>query len=307
MKDEKIDYLKRAIKRNYKRFIGERTDGEATLMDVLKLFNISIDETRVEDYQVEAIDYNIPSIKVIDKKTNTTFTAEYTNRTRLLDYEGDFVNVLISYQDCKLESIYSLGSDALIAGEMAFVDGVYELVFEKEMINKNGLNAEIESIIRYTKKVVKKNTQGKQQLLTKTYKIRSDYSTFEQTKTYGGSHLIEYNDNQDKYYYTQNGNVIYGINDCEVKELLHYLNGICLESMNGAIMRYLPYNISIENFPELNNKEKYQSSIVFRGGTDHGVHHTLTIFKTRNQEDSVIDTKNNKVNYDLYLNYEAIR
>lgn len=94
MKDEKIDYLKRAIKRNYKRFIGGRFDGEAKLIDVLKLFNISIDETRVEDYQVEAIDYNIPSIKVIDKKTNTTFTAEYTDEAKLLNYSGstNFIN-----------------------------------------------------------------------------------------------------------------------------------------------------------------------------------------------------------------------
>ncbi len=36
MYNDKIEYLKRAVKRTYKRYIGERTDGKATLIDVLK-------------------------------------------------------------------------------------------------------------------------------------------------------------------------------------------------------------------------------------------------------------------------------
>lgn len=311
MKDEKIDYLKRAIKRNYKRFIGERTDGTATLMDVLKLFNISIDETRVEDYQVETIDYNIPSIKVIDKKTNTTFTAEYTDEAKLLNYMGsmNFINVNINNPICKLESLYYIGSSDLIIGQMTFPDGDDELIFEKEIGNSIGfgLDAKTKFAIRYAKNVNEEERQGKQPLLNKIYMIKSDDNIFEQAYTYGTQHLIKYDDKQDKYCYNQNGNVIYGVNDCEVEELLHYFHGICFESTDVEIERYLPYNISIENFPELKDKNKYQSGIVFRGGTDEGTHHTLTIFKTRNQEDSVIDTKNNKVNYDLYLNYEAIK
>lgn len=311
MKDEKIDYLKRAIKRNYKRFIGERTDGTATLMDVLKLFNIAIDETRVEDYQVETIDYNIPSIRVIDKKTNTTYTAEYTYEAKLLNYSGstNFINLVINNPICKLERLYYIGSTDLIIGQMTFTDGDDELIFEKEMGNSIGfgLDAKTKFVIRYAKNISKDGRRGKQLLLNNIYMIKNEGSTFNQLYTYGNQHLIEYDDNQDKYCYNQNGNVVYGVNNCDVKELLHYLNGICFESTDVEIGRCLPHGISVKEFPELNDNDKYQSGIVFRGGTDHGVHHTLTIFKTRNQEDSVIDTKNNKVNYDLYLNYQAIK
>lgn len=59
MEQDKLNYLKRQIKRTYKRYTGERTDGKVTLTDVLKLFNIYIDEARLEDYIVETIDYSI--------------------------------------------------------------------------------------------------------------------------------------------------------------------------------------------------------------------------------------------------------
>lgn len=137
-----------------------------------------------------------------------------------------------------------------------------------------GLDAETKFIIRYAKNIDKDSRRGKQPLLNNIYMIKNERSTFDQLYTYGNQHLIEYDDNQDKYCYNQNRNVIYGINSCEVKELLHYLHGICFESMDVEIERYLPYNISIENFSDLNNRDKYQSGIVFRGGTDHGVHHT---------------------------------
>ena len=52
MYNDKEEYLKRVIKRTYKRYIGERTDGKATIVDVLKFFNISIDTTRLEDYDI---------------------------------------------------------------------------------------------------------------------------------------------------------------------------------------------------------------------------------------------------------------
>ena len=102
MYNDKEEYLKRAIKRTYKRYIGERTDEKATIVDVLKFFNISVDTTRLEDYDIESIDYNMPSIKVVDKKENTTVTSQYTENARLLNYSGStkFINVIITNPNC---------------------------------------------------------------------------------------------------------------------------------------------------------------------------------------------------------------
>ena len=308
-----IEYLKRAIKRNYKRYTGERTDGQATLMDVLRLFNISIDESRIDDYLIESIDYNVPSIKVIDKKTNTTYTSEYTDKAKLLNYSGNtsFVNVIISNPNCKLESLYYIGTEELIIAQMTFTDGDYELIFEKETGNsiESGLDADSKFVVRYVKNVPVKDKQGKQQLLSKIFMIKNNNETLEQTYTYSTQHFIKYDDDQDKYCYTQNGNIIYGVNNCRIRELIHYMHGICFESINVDVNRYLPYDIKTKDFPELANNKMYQSGIVFRGGTSNEIHHTFTIFKTKNQVDNKMESKENKVKSveKVYLKYEAIK
>lgn len=89
--------------------------------------------------------------------------------------------------------------------------------------------------------------------------------------------------------------------------MIHYLYGICFESTDVNVSEYLPYNIKAKDFPELTNNEMYQSGIVFRGGTDNGIHHVFTIFKTKNKAANIIESEDNKINYDIYLKYEAIK
>lgn len=307
MYQDRIEYLKRAIKRTYKRYTGERTDGKATLTDVAKFFNITIDESRLTDYQITKIDFKEPSIEILDTQTDTTFTATYTSDADLLNYSGakEFNSVISTSPIRKEESLYYIENETPIITKMTFSDGEYELVFEREIRNYIGfgLDAESKFVVRYVKNVYKNDRQGKQQLLSKIFMNIYNNETFEQTYTYSTQHLIDYDDNQDKYCYTQNGNIIYGVNDCDIKGLLHYLHGICFESIQN-VSKYLPYNMEAKDFPELTNNEMYQSGIVFRGGTDNGIHHTLTIFKTKNQEANIIESS--KVNYDIYLKYEAI-
>lgn len=309
MEQDKLNYLKRQIKRTYKRYTGERNDGKATLIDVLKLFNIYIDEARLEDYMVETIDYSIPSIKVLDKKTYTTYEAKYTDKADLLNYWGgtDFVNVICSNPNYKLESLYYIGSNALIVAKMTFTEGDYELTFEKEMGNSVGfgLDAKNKFAIRYTKNVQIKNQNAKQLLLSKIFMNKDDFETLEQNYTYSTQHFIKYDDQYDKYCYNQKYNTIYGVNDLVVNDLIHYLHGICFESTNVDTRRYLPYSIDLKDFSELSDKATLQSAIVFRGGTDNGIHHAFKILKTKNQSPNIIE--NGQVNYDIYLDYVAIK
>lgn len=57
--------LKRVVKRTYKKYTGGRIDGKTTLLDVAKLFSISIDKPRRKDYVVEknGLCYSINSNK----------------------------------------------------------------------------------------------------------------------------------------------------------------------------------------------------------------------------------------------------
>lgn len=116
MYQDRIEYLKRAIKRTYKRYTGERTDGKATLLDVAKFFNIPIDKSRMEDYIVEKIDYTTPSIQIKDEKNDITFTAVYTCNADLLNFSGgmQFNSVISTSPIRKEEVLYYIGSETPI-------------------------------------------------------------------------------------------------------------------------------------------------------------------------------------------------
>ena len=306
MYNDKEEYLKRVIKRTYKRYIGERTDGKATIVDVLNFFNISIDTTRLEDYDIESIDYNIPSIKVVDKKDNTTVTSKYTEDAKLLNYSGNtkFINVIITNPNYRIESLYYTNSTIPIISQLTFIKDDYELTFEKERENYFGfgISADTRFVIRYKKNIKEGRKTGKQSLLTKIYQIK-DSNTFEQDYTYDLQHLINYNDRQDKYCYNEFGTIIYGINNIEIKDKLHQFNGVCFEKINKEFRRYLPYNINEKDFTRYFNKNVCKSAIIFTGSTDEGIHHFLTISKNKtSNNDNTLTTDDN-----IHLKYEAIK
>ena len=140
-REDRIEYLKRAIKRTYKRYIGERTDEKATLLDVAKFFNIPIDETRLKDYVVKEIDYKVPSIEIMDENNNISYIANYTGDLDLLNFSGptQFNSIVSISPTRKEERLYYIGSETPIITKMTFSDGEYELVFERQMSNSVGL------------------------------------------------------------------------------------------------------------------------------------------------------------------------
>ena len=98
-----IDYLKRKIKRTYKWYTGERTDGTATIFDLAQLFKLPINGENLEDYEVKSIDFKVPSIEIISKTTSYRYFAEYSACSDLLNYGGsgelNFINQNINYTD----------------------------------------------------------------------------------------------------------------------------------------------------------------------------------------------------------------
>lgn len=309
MYNDKIEYLKRAIKRTYKRYIGERTDGNATLIDVLKFFNISIDESRIEDYKISKIDYNTPSIEVFDTKDSTLFAAKYTSNADLLNYSGGEVRFIkLSSVNAKrrIDSLFYIGNETPIIEKMTFTNGNYDLVFEREMPNSVGVFSSdgIKFVVRYLQNLEYDGRNVQQQLLAKIftnkYNDEEPSSTFEQEYTYSSNNYVIKKDSQDKYAYMSNGNVIYGINEFEQEDICYYLNGICFENSNVDVSRYLPFRIKSDD--PIFSLIMQRSIIIFKGGTDDAIHHNFTISK-------IGDLENNedKQGYNIYLNYEAIK
>lgn len=287
MYQDRIEYLKRAIKRTYKRYTGERTDGKATLLDIAKFFNIPIDESRTDDYTIKKIDYTTPSIEIQDEKNDITYNATYTGNADLLNFSGatEFNSVISTSPLRKEESLYYIGGEIPIITKMTFTDGEHELVFEREMANSVGIfvNDGVRMAVRYLQNIVYDGRDVKQPLFNRIYKnsYRNEKfdGVFEQTYTYGPYRFIKWDDTQDKYAYIRNNNVIYGINELEQKGLCNYLRGICFESTDIPASDYFPINMHAKDYPLL-SEDNINSAMIFRFGTGDALHHSLQVYKS---------------------------
>ncbi len=307
MYNNRIEYLKRAIKKTYKRYIGEVTDKQGSLINILNFFNISIEESRLNDYKITKIDFDIPSIEIIDTKNGTLFKSEYTSYADLLNYSADkvsYIKVLLVNANRRIERLFIIGNKTPIIEKITFINGIYNLIFEREIINSEDLysNGKIKFTIRYLQNLEHNGRNVKQQLLTKIfankYKEKGIVNTFEQEYTYSFNNYVRANNSQDKYFYTNNGNVIYGINELEKDGICHYLSGICFEDSNVDVASYIP--LGIDSREQIFSGKK--SIIIFKGGTDNAIHHYLTIYKIDNLQQSKDES-----NQGIYLNYEAIK
>lgn len=295
MYQDRIKFLKRAIKRTYKQYTRERTDGEASIKDVADFFNIPIDEERIEDYYISAINISIPFIEINDTKTNTSYISEYTNDAELLNFYGSgeptFNRVVVTTPTHKIESLYYIGTEKPIIERLTINDGEYDLVFEREFPNSIGLfrNEGIQFVISYIQNINKKGRNLKQRLLTKLYtKSNSDEEStdsFEQIYTYGPPFAVRRNISQDKYAYVRNNSIIYGVGELSNLSNNSFLSGHCFESALENTKEYDSFNIDAYDYPFLKDKET-KSAMIFRGYTDENSHY-LEIYK--NRQEAIID------------------
>lgn len=286
MVQDRVEDLKRQINITYKRYIKEITDEKATLIDVANFFNIPIVESRIKDYTIKDIDFNIPSIKIKDEKNDILYIATYTENAELLHFRGSkrFNRVISESPLRKEESLYIIGSKTPLITQMTIVQGEYELIFEREMPHSVGIfaNDDVTMAVRYLQNMLYEGKNVKQPLLNKIYKKRykgQEFdSTLEQRYTFGAQNYNKYGDTNDKYVYIKDNNVIYGINKLKQEGSCCYLWGVCFENTNIPLEDYLPYNISLNDYPKLNSHDT-NSAIVFYIKTTDDRHHILEIYK----------------------------
>lgn len=311
MYQDRIEYLKRAIKRTYKRYTGERTDGKATVLDVAKFFSIPIDEARMDDYVITNINCSTPSIEIIDRKNATSYTATYTGDADLLNFSGEMkFNKVVSISPLRKEEVlYYIGDEIPIITKMTFTDGEYDLVFEREIANSVGIFSKdgIKMAIIYAQNIVYDGRKVKQPLFNRiyknSYKNKVYDGTFEQTYTYGPHHFIKWDDTQDKYAYIRNNTVIYGINELKKKGYCDYLRGVCFESTNIPTSDYFPLNMYARNYPML-NEANIKSAMMFNFRTEDGIHHSLQVYKCKDTINVMYHSK--KYHYEGICDEETI-
>ncbi len=284
-----IDNIKREIRKLFKKSLGNQTNSKLALIDLGKYFNIPIDSTRIDDYQIKSFDYNIPFMEIEDKRDKTQYRSIYTGVAELLNYFGpeQFNNVTSISPKKKEENLYYIGSDKPIISVMTFTDGEYEMIFERETPNNFRVvsNNGVKMAIRYCQNLEVQDEKVKQPLLNKIFKqIYQDdmvSGVFEQVYTYGSENYIKWHDCFSKYSGLERDSVIYGVNEFIKKGFCNYMHGVCFENMSVPINPYLPSQIDFMTYPLLEDNN-IKSTIIFKFGTGENLHHELQIYKSDN-------------------------
>ena len=278
-----LEYLKREIKRNYKRYIGERTDAPATMLDVAKHFNIPIDENRLEDFSVKNIDYKTPSIEIIDNKNEISYVSTYTGNANLLNYYGptQFISVVEKSNIRKIETLYYIGKKTPIISRMTFENDDYKLTFEKESLHNVGMfvNDGSSMNVSFFKKLIYEGKEEAQLLLSRIYKKIDEDVVLEQIHNFAPYPFIAKKVSLDKYVYTKPNNIIYGIGNLDIKDLIARVIAVCFEDTNANIKNYLPSSMDLKDYPKL-QEESTKSAMIFRVITEEHAWHILEIYKS---------------------------
>ncbi len=278
------EYLKSVIKRVYKQYTVERTDGQSTLADVAKLFNIPIDKSRLADYEIRTINFNDKlSLDLVDRKTNTEFKAKYTYNYGL--DRLSYINVTAKNSSKEIENIYYIGDTNPVITKITFIDGEYKLTFEKEMPNDartNYINVNNKFTIQYLANHYDKHEE-EVCLLSKTFQKHDDGKyvyDFERTRTDQLIAIKENLDSQSKHAFIESDNVMYGI-DFFQSELHNGVRGAFFESTKiSHIKEHFPS--SIDNYePSSKFKDKdTASAIILMGYAGRGNYSELEVYKT---------------------------
>ncbi len=292
-------YLKEKIKEIYESYRW----GKVSIIDVARYFNLKLDESRLGDYKIELIDfdgtesksYEVPCIRILDTKNNTTTTAKYTSVAdllRLSTYEINFLEVVTTGDGYKVTSLYDLYKQYPIFLTIGF-DGVYEPIITEATFTKEDYNLSFTRTrehnvnlgfcyesgfkVRYSK-----NVDGgffPKNLLMRKFNRNSSYlDIFELDRVSTHEPL---NDNAyDRMFYIQNGYMVYYANEIEKKDKCRNFKGLFCESTNIDVEKYLRWLGGIDYFQGVGAKD-LNAIAVFEGYTrQDGIKHKIEVSKS---------------------------
>ncbi len=281
MDQDEEEYLKRAIEMAYTQYIG--ADGKATIADVAKFFNIPIDKLRLTDYEIESINYNDElSIKLVDKKNHTEFKAKYTYGYRV--HKLRYIRVVATNTFKRLENIYYFGDANPIITKMEFTDGEYKLIFERERPNDAGIHyirPNTQFTIKYV--VINYKDEGEICLLSKTFQKHDDGQLtydFEQTGT--NQHVANYENlcSENRHYYIENDNIMYGVEFFQSALQNNVQGGLFESTKVSHIGEHFPSSMQYHQTSSRLKDKDTLSAIILVWNVGLGNHYELEVYKT---------------------------
>lgn len=259
--------------------------GKKSIIELANLFAITLDENRKDDYDVSFIDFDIPSILIEDKGTDSFYEATYTDRAKMFNSNESgktYIEVKEYAKQYVIESLYRAfdekGTERFIASKATFKwysQELFLLLEQDHSITFPGINGQKFTVGYET--TLEKQKDKKDRLLTKTYNRYVDkkgvINSSEHLINVDPRYSIGNGDQVDVWFHSKDNGVTMGVNDITVKTEIGRLDvnlkGFCFEnlSMYGWKELPLPYTLDLlnsETCPELFDG-KTISAIYFKG------------------------------------------
>ena len=258
------------LKTKFQDLIENNLNDTSLFVDVVKLFKIPIDESRVEDYRIIKMELRELSIQVLDVKTSTIFTSNYSKDSEVLGmiaYEEriKFINVFSINSLCERETVYYIGEETPILEKMIFHNNGYGLFFKKTLpgvINNFYKQDGIQFLVKY----FKDDDKNKYDLLTSTYKTSYTYkniNSFERLVI--NDCPLTYDKNRpDCFFFDIKGNIISGN---KLRSNDYFIDGACFEKIDDNSLLEALMNNPMEKIKDysLIDIHSLSSAILYAG------------------------------------------
>lgn len=279
------------IEKTYHQYLLRENNNRQQLLEITQYFHLSLDDSRLEDYQITEIQFWPLSIEVIDTKTNTILKADYSKESEVLGiiaYENQirFINISVSSPLYEKASVYDVVEEKNLLERIQIRNGKYSLFFRKTQPNViNGISRQdgIQFMIQYLES--DKNNYD-HQLLTSIYKTNFTSKNIDFCeRTYVTSSPIHDTKNRpDHFYYNIEGKVIMGT---KLKgEMM--IDGACFEKIDNDILQeifYTPWESRLKNYSHM-DVSSFQSAILYAGSSSFGTQAYLHDLEIKKMNDS---------------------
>lgn len=284
----KIKYLMN-IKRKYECSITEKTNSKVLIKDLANFFKIPIDKERIEDYQINTINFDDISIEITDSQTNTTFIANYSKESEVLGFIAyeeiiKFINIVSKSSFFERKWVYYIGEEKPILERLIIYNEEYGLLFKKTMPKViNGIYKQdgIQLFVSYFKKDEHKHECELLRTLYKTNYTYKNINSFE--REYVADSIMTYDKNRpDHFCYDVNGDIIVGT---KLRSNNYFIDGACFEKIDGNMITEVfagaPGESQIKNYSEFDTSLT-ESAILYAGYSYLGkvLYYDLEIKKT---------------------------
>lgn len=241
----------RNVQAKVKKLYKEYESNKNSIIDICNIFKIEINEMRLDDYEINIINYYDDNlyVELVDKKTNTVYNSKYTNQSNLSSYSGCmycYIDLSITplKQNYIINKLYSEETGELLIERISIDMYSNNIQIDKYYPNEYLMNNDKRVVLTLNKEFFTNKGIFIQPLLQRISEVipgkNNDDILFEQKTTVMPVNHMVLKNTQDKYCFTSRDNLIYGVKYYNKENVFGLYYGLIALKNDEKMNKYMP-------------------------------------------------------------------